>query len=867
MVVEVTIDDREFKEKPRDRKEKEALFNRIAGERRKMEVEEVAAAVGERGRTFCPAVFNGGKRTKDTFSQMQFFAVDFDDGTTYSEIRGRAAKYGLPVCFSYRTFSSSAEHEKFRLVFLHKCPVKERKAAEIMIGMLMKIFEGCDRNCSDVSRAFYGGKGLIESGGGTFTADQLAVAVQRYMKDCEKSQYKRNLCTFAEKIGLAVNGSSLAIKRVLWDGEEEKNVDPAASGYLYITDESPGSTSGEAYILTPFHKTLTRTPEKEGQAAPCRIKDLEGRGRCCRLFDEFINGMDIGHDGRFLVITNMLHIRGGIKGFLETIEKYGYDLDKWRETGKYIRDNAYHPACCVKCGYWETCKNRGTMLATIRENRDRHVDVVGQEEYISLEQGEKMLLGNFQKALEETYKGIYLIKAQTALGKTEVYCKVIAQEQDKRFVIALPTNKLKEEVCGRLQGNGVAAEKTLSIDEAGFPDEVRKRIYAGYRVGMPQTSKIIRDYLKKNKGREDTGTAMCRRYLNSKKELEDARVIVTTHARLFTFDEEFLRPFTVIVDEDILLSYCLNQVNSVGTDVLQKFHDDSLADSFMKRRAKKMLEAPEGQYVKLQPAFSRGYPAGDILDGEGMYEGNVYGIAGAGSFVRQEDKVHYYCPARLPKAKYIIMSATLDEGLYRDYFADMWVKCYGQPPVRYKGKLVQYTYHSMSRKDLEDKNEQVKEFAEKLAGKGCERITFKKYAGGSNREGLYYGNQAGCDGLKGRNLVLVGTPYTVDFHYKLIACYLGTEVNGKEDMQPHRERVVYNGYSFLHSTYKNPQLRKIQMYFISSELEQAVGRARLLREDCTVILFSSFPCAQADIREEDYLEKESGQGKDNGETA
>lgn len=854
MVVEITIDDQKFKEKPRDGEVKKALFGRIAGERRKMRVREIAEAVGEQGRTFCPANFIGKKRSKETFSQMQFFAVDFDNGMTYNEVRERAEKYGLPVCFSYWTFSSSAECEKFRLVFLHKCPVKERKAAEIIIGMLMKIFEGCDKNCSDVSRAFYGGKGLIEYSDGIFGIDQLAVAVQRYMKDHESSQYKRNLGTFAKKIGLAINGSSLAIKRVLRDGEEKENVDPVAPDYLYITDESPGSTWGERYVLTLFHQTLIRTLEKEERATSYKIKDLEGRGRCCRLFDEFISGKDIGHDGRFLVITNMLHIRGGIHSFLDIIKKYGYDFDKWKETGKYISDNCYHPTCCAKCSYCAECKNRGTMFATIRENRDRHVDVIGQEEYISLEQGEKMLLGNFQKALEGTYKGIYLIKAQTALGKTEVYCKVIAQEQDKRFVIALPTNKLKEEVYGRLQGNGVVAEKTLSIDEAGFPDEVRKRIYAGYRAGMPQTSKIIRDYLKKHKGREDTGTAMCRRYLNCMKELGNARVIVTTHARLFTFDEEFLEPFTVIVDEDILLSYCLNQVNSVSTDVLKRFCEDSLADSFLKGRAKRMLDAPEGKYVKLQPLFSRWYPAGDMLDGEESYEGNIYGIAGAGAFVKQDDKIDYYCPPRLPKAKYIIMSATLEEGLYRDYFPDMWMKCYEQPPVRYKGKLVQYTYHSMSRKDLEDKNEQVKEFAENLIGKECERITFKKYAEGSNREGLYYGNQEGCDGLKGKNLVLIGTPYTVDFHYKLIACYLDAEVNGKEDKQPHRERVHYKGYSFLHSTYKNIQLRKIQMYFIYSELEQAVGRARLLREDCTVVLFSSFPCAQADIREEDYLD-------------
>jgi hypothetical protein len=38
---------------------------------------------------------------------------------------------------------------------------------------------------------------------------------------------------------------------------------------------------------------------------------------------------------------------------------------------------------------------------------------------------------------------------------------------------------------------------------------------------------------------------------------------------------------------------------------------------------------------------------------------------------------------------------------------------------------------------------------------------------------------------------------------------------------------------------------------IESELEQAVGRARLLRENCTVDLYSNFPLRQAVMKETD----------------
>ena len=53
-------------------------------------------------------------------------------------------------------------------------------------------------------------------------------------------------------------------------------------------------------------------------------------------------------------------------------------------------------------------------------------------------------------------------------------------------------------------------------------------------------------------------------------------------------------------------------------------------------------------------------------------------------------------------------------------------------------------------------------------------------------------------------------------------------------------------------TYADATLRAIQFYMIESELEQAVGRARLLRCDCTVNLFSDFPLKQAELKESKY---------------
>lgn len=50
-------------------------------------------------------------------------------------------------------------------------------------------------------------------------------------------------------------------------------------------------------------------------------------------------------------------------------------------------------------------------------------------------------------------------------------------------------------------------------------------------------------------------------------------------------------------------------------------------------------------------------------------------------------------------------------------------------------------------------------------------------------------------------------------------------------------------------------MRELQFYFLKKELEQCIGRARLLRYDCTVRLFSNFPCEQAELIQGDYFNK------------
>lgn len=122
-----------------------------------------------------------------------------------------------------------------------------------------------------------------------------------------------------------------------------------------------------------------------------------------------------------------------------------------------------------------------------------------------------------------------------------------------------------------------------------------------------------------------------------------------------------------------------------------------------------------------------------------------------------------------------------------------------------------------------------------------------------NTKDMHFGNTTGINSLSGQDIGIVGTPYKIDAVYKLIACYLGANVNNKKDDKPRPRRVEYKGYSFYITSYSDELLRDIQLYAFESELEQCIGRARLLRNNCIVYVLSAFPCEQAELHSENYL--------------
>jgi len=157
--------------------------------------------------------------------------------------------------------------------------------------------------------------------------------------------------------------------------------------------------------------------------------------------------------------------------------------------------------------------------------------------------------------------------------------------------------------------------------------------------------------------------------------------------------------------------------------------------------------------------------------------------------------------------------------------------------VEQQGKIIQYTKRSCSRLSL---NRYVKTVSEEIGDKPV--ITFKSYAHQFKNpvKDMHFGNCSGYDTMKGKDLAIVGTPHRNVIEYLLTAKVLGIDFK-TTDTTMSFQKIEYNGFRFKFYCYDNEEIRLLQLAFIESDLIQAVGRARTLRTDATVEVYSNFP--------------------------
>ena len=835
--------------------------------------------VGLDGHTFCPATFKNGKRNKENFKQMQLFVLDFDNDTpdkqiSFDSVKERAERYNLPVLFAYESFNSKNK-DRFRVAFLNDVPIQSNRDAEVVQDALVTIFPECDKSSKDISKMYFGGSKdkllFFDKEASQINVVSAVTGMTSYLEERYKNNYRRKVSEFIRNHGLRENSKGMPDVSIAHDLPEIENnaeitgvphddkISPTSTIECYESIiEGVGENLSKNFYVIKYGNDTTISAKKQTSKNhdDFRSKDFPKLRLACQLFREFETGsIRLSHDELFGLATNLANAETGTDLFLKCfkansyadgrVEKYGY----WaHQLKKYIA--GYQPQACNSfCRYCNSCSHLTNMLLTAKVKYHQMERIAGYTEPLyTLEEAEKDFQENFRNAMDDPRKMWFVIKAQTALGKTETYLRLI-KNTSKRVLIVVPTNSLKSEIRRqRAEPMGIEMMESPSLREIKdlIPDVVWDHIeylYASGKSVVPYLKKLIRE--------DDPDCAkLFKQYLQDLDRLKnfDGHVI-TTHKRFLTMDVSKFD--LVIIDEDILLGSIIQNKKDISISDLKKLQKKTAPGSAIRKKVNKCRKYIEAD-GKISDFFSLPSINYDKADDDIAIGVDIPSFCSATRFLYRkasdkeneisEDCIAFIPPVKFnPNMKYIMVSATVDKTVCEYFFRKKNMEFYECKKARYEGALYQDYRRPMSR-DYIYKNKDIIKEIKKWSGFD-NTISFKRFMRDYQGD-LHFGNSAGCDYLKGKNLDVIGTPHIPDWIYKLFAFSMGCEFDTEAKIKP-GITVEHNGWKFRFTSFNDKVLKAIQFYILESQLEQAVGRARLLRYPCRVNLFANFPLCQA----------------------
>ena len=780
--------------------------------------------IAHRGCTFAPAVFKDNKRNKEHFEAQQLFGLDFDDGITAAEVKERAERYRLPTLFAYKTFSWTPEKEKFRVVFAFDHVIRDRHTAECILKMLRFIFPESDKACTDVSRMFYGSnKGEIEGfrGSKEFSIDALDMAVYQYaVERYGKDHFKRTLTKLYGESGIAVGDD-----KKIYHKDEQGNV---------VINHSEKAVSKQR---------VPKCGSADGNTERRKLSnvDLDVLDKRCRLFHEFRTGKEyFYYPEMFILASNLVNVQRGRKKFMSIINSevndscIAYrDRDWWTVT-KYMIDRGYNPKRCDdSCPYASECPHCKNMILTASPGKTNIVPLKTKQ-YVSIEEAEQSLRENINKAINSA--GINIIKAQTGLGKTHTYLRYIAESKNK-FLVVVPTHKLADEICAKAKGMGI--RDMLKVPELeGLSHWLTSKIEHIYATGAGAIGlKCLRNKLEAMPKTDPDYEVLLKYFAELDMAEHHAGNLVITHERFLNLypNSEMLKDKKVIIDEDILRSMYATQCVSVNDVKLAV--QRGIFDNREQQRIEEILQSEGFRY------FSGGeakYIDESLLEKTKDITGNVLDLLNARVLKNDGKNILYIRTRMFPCDDLTLLSATVDRILYEKMLGRK-VNFYECKEAEYNGTVHVYSDSTYSRDALlsaENHQGRIRELKEKV--KNDTVITFIAVEEEFDTK-YHYGAVEGLNCLEGKNISVIGLPNINEDVYKLYGMLMG--VNVTHELMA-RRKIQYKDHEFHINTYGNELLRRVQLWFLESQLEQAVGRARLLRYDCNVNVFARFPIEQ-----------------------
>lgn len=831
-------------------------------------LKEFVELIGKRGQVFCPATFKDKIKSEETFEQAQLFALYFDNTRRTNakisvyEVMDRIKEYRLPLLFSYDFYSHNYFNtiERFCFVFLLENPVYELREAMAIQEALMVIFPEADKD-SNVLKLYQGGDRLLfwNKSMSALNPEWLFMKMCLCLRDRHGStNYKRKIIEFSKKTGIALNDKNLPFISIFGTEDHKENIDDKNMPKCSTDISKSGKILSKVNYTINFNTEQDYVKDSLNQKklsvrSSFRSHDVDAFRSTCKLYQELASGERTLSQRELLgLATNLAQTESGSKKFKSYLREHScFYQDKayqdWSYHLFYLKNRDIMP-CNTFCPHHDTCPHGENILST---SKPKYHQVERIEDYadrlVSLDEANTDLAKNFAKAIKSDKPGWHVIKSQTALGKTAMILNFL-RDYTGNALLSVPTNALKREECERAKELQLFLPASPSFHELKdlLPEDVWDEIEERYDKGqspMPILNKVL--------AKEDKRCVhYFKRYLDELLTFNSLGTAITTHKRLSTLNVS--KYDLVIIDEDIIFSTIIPSREDISISDLKRLKKKLAASDPLAAKIKRILKK-----IKRIDFFALDEVEYDESYADIKIAVNIPALCSAKHFCYRnvedsesdltEDCVTYVKPIEFQEnTKYIMLSATANKEICEYCFGEDNVTFYECKEAEIIGALNQFADKPMGRRSIR-KDPSI--FSKIKEWTGIQNtISFKefhKYYTGD----LHFGNCSGYDSLKGHDIDIIGTPHQPEWIYKLFAFSLGYDIDDR--LKPNTI-VEHNGCRFRFMTYSNQVLRNIQFYLIESDLEQSVGRARLLRCNCTVNLFSDFPLKQAILKKSEY---------------
>lgn len=862
--------------------------------RKELTFKQFAYYVGQKGSLWKSSLMSGAKNTD--FEKAYVMSLDFDDDLTIEQFISNSKDLGLEPSFIYKTFSHTEEQHRFRVIWRLNTPIEDPQLKTAIQLMLMEVFPECDANCKDLSRLWVGGKEVVNyKYENTLNIENLINAVVTTISVKDENHATRNLKAFYKKLGINVyNKYPFILKSgenhqntnniLYWEFDENHQLlDENTKNIIY--DDFLFSFDNNSYNTTKATNRSAKIQIVKGEKIKKTEIDFVKLYHKCQLFNDFINGKKLEHKEIYHLSTNLYEFKKYPTVLSEILKKYNYN--NWENKyNTYVTalNYGYAPSrCSNKCKYYNECSNPKNIKEKYykKENKAKKV---AEYKGLKLKTVEAELRKDYE-TLKEVPKNVFtFVKAPTGIGKS----KLLETIDLSNTIVAVSNHRLGAQLYEDLLRNplnyGLVYAKPLKMDR--LPDELKYKIQKYYDLGLHGEVKneVYEEIKRLNKeGLEGKKHPKyyedLKEYLDNIAEIQEATSLLYTHQRM-SFGTNNSQIDTIIIDEDFLKSFIkydyftfeevfenINQIRRWSekfSNERSKFYLNYL-DIFEVFEAFQMdIQTHNNQWIKnplkqliLEGGF-RELLIKFIKENKDNMSMPIFKIINAEYVSLKNGYIHFVNGEDikgLNKYRVIVLSATLDEKIHtkfiEKYLPDKEIKFKDYGEVELKANIYCDCSYSFSRFTLKNQSEKAnKKLDEILSSDKYENIiTFLdndlvNLEGYNKKRITHYGAVEGLNGYEGQNLCVLGTPH---FNSAIYEAY-GVLLTGKSPVSNDWKvkRVTKNGFEFDMNTYESEEdkiFTDIQLYFLYSELVQAIGRARGIRFSCDIYVYSSMPIA------------------------